>query len=173
MNHFKEFIENRFNGRISEGAHEPDSIGCALEVWSKYEGRRWTDDPTKLEMPDLRPLNDGPWSSDLARTTALVPVLVAVAPVWRDLNKREAWVRTIALETIRQILPIGLRARGLTTEARRCEAVANLVEAAKAAEAAAAAARAARAAREGAGAVLLLACQIWVDAAESMRGKSK
>ena len=151
MDRFTEFLAKEFAGVISTGQHDADSVGCALEVWSKYEGLAWTDDPAVLNMPDLRPLNDGPWSSDLARTTALAPVLVAVAPVWRDPVRREAWVRAIVLETVRQILPITLRANGLTVEADRCVAVTDLVGAAEAARAAwaaeAAAAEAARAAR--------------------------
>jgi hypothetical protein len=30
------------------------------------------------DLPDLQPLNDGPWSSDQARTEALLPVLSAL-----------------------------------------------------------------------------------------------
>ena len=171
---FRTFLAKRFTGLISKGSHDTDSIGCALEVWSQYEGRAWTDDPTRLEMPDLRPLNDGPWSSDLARTIALAPVLIAVAPIWRNPVQRVAWVRAVALETVRQILPIALRANGLVVEADRCAAVTDLAAAEAAgaaaraaAEAAGAAARAAEAAAEATRTgdnVLVRTCQVWIAA---------
>ena len=155
MDRFMTFLTEQFAGVISTGQHAADSVGCALEVWSKYEGLAWTDDPAVLNMPDLRPLNDGPWSSDLARTTALAPVLVAVAPVWRDPVRREAWVRAIALETVRQILPIALHANGLTGAANRCAAVTDLTSAA---------AGAAEASGAEADEVLKRTCHVWIAA---------
>ena len=169
-------LQTRFQNRLAKGAHQADGVGCALEFWSQVQGHTWTDDPEALQMPDLRSLNDAPWSSEEARAAALLPVLIAVAPVWRGpLARRQTFVERICLDTVREILPYTLRAAGLPEAAARCAASSTLRDAvAMAAEAAAreawAAARAARATREAwaaADTVLQLACHIWIRAARA------
>src|SRR5262245_2466956 len=102
MTTFAEYIAERF-GVLTSGSHTPDGAACALEARSQYERRAWTDAPSYLDMPDLRPLNDAPWSSDAARTAAMAPMLMAVAPVWRS-DKRQAWVKAVVLATVREII---------------------------------------------------------------------
>lgn len=141
-------------GVLKQGAHEPQSGACcALEFANHVRGRRWSDEPGAL--PDLRPLNDAPWSSDQARTEALLPVMAALWDwsVWSE-DQRVAWSRRVAVETVCQIvadlpgLPEDVRQR--CREATTCD------------EARDAAARAA-----DPDAVLRRACQTWIAAAHA------
>ena len=160
----------RFAGIISSGVHAPDGLGCALEVWSQAEGKPWTDNPTELDVPDLRPLNDAIWSSDTLRTEWMVRVMLSVIPVWRS-PSRTAFVMRLALATVREVLPPALDAVGLSSAAEVCRQASTLDAARAAARAAEAAARTARAAaRDAAGAAagdaaLIHACRIWIAAA--------
>ena len=75
MHLFEQIVRERFGGRLAWGAHEADSVACALEAAHAAMGDPWSDRPDR--WPDIRPLNDGPWSSDTARAEALVPLLIA------------------------------------------------------------------------------------------------
>lgn len=152
-------LRDRFGGIISYGTHTANGRACALELASQAQGIAWTDDPERVGYPDLRPLNDARWSSDAARTAALLPVLVALADwrVWPDARRVE-WMRAVALRTIREVLSIAARAISLGRAARRCETAGTL----------GAVRAAARAAAGDAGdAILILATRIWVEAAYS------
>jgi hypothetical protein len=140
-------LQGHFGGGLGSGSHEPNGVGCALEVASVARGIEWTDDPDLVGLPDLRPLNDGPWSSDKARAEAIAPVIVALWD-WADWpdDRRQAWAGVVAERTILEILPPMLRAAGLDAEAERCEREGS----AAAAHAAAYAAYAANAARAAA-----------------------
>jgi hypothetical protein len=120
-------LRERFGGIISHGKHPPDGAACALELVSQAKGLPWTDDPRTVGYPDLRSLNDAGWVSDAARTTALLPVLIALSG-WPDWSKsrRITCARIVALRTIREVLPIALRAIGLDGAARRCETAGTL-----------------------------------------------
>lgn len=115
-------VAERFGGLLSHGEHDPDGAACALEAASIARGRPWSDDPDDVELPDLRPLNDGPWTSDEARTEAMVPLVVALWdwPTWAG-DRHQAWLSRVASRTTREVLPIVLRAVGLDAEAERCE----------------------------------------------------
>ncbi|MGH7187179.1 MAG: hypothetical protein ACREIB_12995, partial [Pseudomonadota bacterium] len=106
---FPAFVAERFGGKLTEGAHSPDGAACLHEAWNVASGYGWDDDAHG--RPDLRGLNDVPWSSDEARTQALLPVAVALWDFerWSDDRKR-AWARRVASETIRRVLPVALRA---------------------------------------------------------------
>ena len=114
---FPEFLTRRFGGVLTHGRHTPDGVACALEAWSQYEARTWTDDPVALNMPDLRALNDACWSDDAIRALWMGRVLSAVTPVWRDPGRRPRFVAGLAIGTIRDLLPPRLRAIGLDEHA--------------------------------------------------------
>ncbi len=209
------------DGILRHGAHEEGREFCALEFESRVRGRAWSDAP--ITLPDLRPLNDARWSSDTARTAALLPVMAALWD-WTSWSteRRQAWAERVVIATVNQIISelpslpdeIRVRCRAATdiTAARAAawasaEAAARAAadaeawaaawasaDAARAAAEAAAwaaawaaadaaaraaawasawaareAAEAARAAREAAAAdsVLLIACRIWIEAAEA------
>ena len=171
-----EVIDARFGGVLRHGKHEEDGQACALEAVSVARGVKWTDAPRLVGMPDLRPINDGRWSSDEARTEALVPVLIALWdwPDWSD-ARRQAWAERIVLRTVREVLPLAMTR--WPEHAAACVAAETLQQAKAGAGAAAAAvagvaavaadaaeARAADAAAR-AESVLRLACRIWAEEA--------
>ena len=84
---------------LKRGSHKPDSREfCALEFSSIMRKKDFSDSPG--DMPDLRPLNDAPLSSDAIRTEHLLPVMAALWD-WRDWSnnkKRESspgWKKSI------------------------------------------------------------------------------
>lgn len=119
---YLDVLNTRFAGVLAHGAHAPDGVACALEVASIARGKKWSDSPAVAGLPDLRPLNDGPWPSDRERTRALVPVVVALWD-WSEWSpaRRKAFAAAVAERTIRELLPPVLRAVGLNAEARRCQ----------------------------------------------------
>jgi len=139
-------LDERFNGVIYSGTHRPDGKCCLLEFASQAKGIPWTDSPAETGYPDLRPLNDAPWSSDEVRTQAMLPLLVSLA-WWADADeaRRKRFTNAVALRTIREVLPIALRAAGLELSAVRCESAKDLAEASAAVAVAVNAADAARA----------------------------
>jgi hypothetical protein len=161
------------DGVLRSGAHPAGGREfCALEFESQVRGREWSDAP--ITLPDLRPINDGPWSSDRARTDALLPVMAALWDwsTWDD-ARRVRWASIVALETVRQIIA---ELPGLPDEVRvSCRAASDLpsaarasarvlAEAAEAARAAGAADAAARAAWAAAGAAARAARAAWAAA---------
>lgn len=75
----QEYLDTHDNGVLTFGEHgKGKGEFCALECVGQIRGVEWTDHPESVGMPDLRELNDSPdWSSDKARTVALLPVLAA------------------------------------------------------------------------------------------------
>jgi len=155
-------VRDRFGGVLSHGAHQPDGAACINEAVNAARGRPWSDDPG--EWPDLRDLNDAPWSSATARTEHLLPVGVALWdwPDWSP-ERRAGFARRTAERTGREIVPMALRAAAavhpdathraaLETAAVRCadEGTAAVKSARAAARAAADAVSAARAAARAA-----------------------
>lgn len=72
------------NGRISKGHHaEASGKACILDCISKARGVAWTDSPEKLDMPDIRALNDA-YVSDEVRSIDMVRLGVALwdYPAW-------------------------------------------------------------------------------------------
>jgi hypothetical protein len=115
---------------FKRGKHEPDGEGCVLEVASVARGIDWSDNPEAVGLPDLRLLNDGPWSSDAARTAALIPVVEALWdwPMW-DKEARAGWAERVVLRTGREVLPEALRAvAGLESHAIACAGCQSLAE---------------------------------------------
>jgi hypothetical protein len=179
LDRLQSLLAEHDDGVLRSGAHREGREFCALEFESKVRGRDWSDAPVTL--PDMRPINDGLWSSDAARTDALLPVMVALWgwSTW-TLERRIAWAQRIALETVRQIvaelpgLSDAIRtqcrdAKDLTAAEGAAEragawaaAAAAMTEAA--AEAAAGLAVSAAAAAARAGAPAAAAARVWAPA---------
>ena len=107
-------VINRYGG-LSAGSHDAKSGKCCLlEAVSVCEGREWTDSPLVLDRPDVRSLNDAAWSDDATRTEQMLRLapLLEAWPAW-SASKRAAWAQGVALRTVREILPIALRAAKL------------------------------------------------------------
>ena len=115
-------------------------------------GEPHSDRPSCVAEPDREfaiRINDAPWSSPEARAKALLPL--ALAQLGTAGSDRTAWVQRVAEGTIRQIVPIALRAAArvhpedhhraaLEAAATRCEREGTSDAAAHAAYAAATAA---------------------------------
>ena len=123
MSTIQETLDERFGGLLRHGVHGPDSEVCAIELVTAWHGLPWGDDASRAGIPDLRPLNDAPWASDQARTQALMPVLEAFLDwgEWSE-DRHCCCMEAIILRTIREVLPIALRASGLLAEANACNA---------------------------------------------------
>lgn len=89
-------------------------------------------------------LNDSNWSSPAARAKGLTALGIAQlgSASWTD-DEARSWVRAIVVRSIREVLPIALRAAKLEEQAVACEQATDLPSAHKAAKEARAAARAA------------------------------
>lgn len=125
-------------GHLSAGDHEcPGEGACILEAVSICDGVDWTDDPNALDRPDIRPLNDGPWTSDEVRTEQMMRLapLLAAWPAWGK-PRRLDYLRRVVIRTVRELLPIALRDRHLPDRAKECEHVTTLAAAEGAAAAA-------------------------------------
>ena len=123
---FETTLETRFHGVIGHGMHENGCGACLLECAHHTLGHEWSDAPNL--WPDLRPLNDGPWDTDRARTTHLVPVLRAYWDwsTWMHARQRQVMERVILL-TVQRVIA-GLP--GLTPAQRDgCRGVTSLVDA--------------------------------------------
>jgi hypothetical protein len=96
------------DGILRRGSHKPGREFCALEFESQVRGREWSDKP--ITMPDIRPLNDGKWGSNKARTEAMLPLMSALWD-WSDWskNRQQKWAEIIAIETVRQFRPLKIR----------------------------------------------------------------
>ena len=144
-------------GVLSSGGHGPDEgLYCALECVSlaRHNGRKnFTDSRELLGMPDIRPLNDAMWSSDQARTEALLPLIAALSD-WSQWSttRQHKWATIVAVETVRQIISRLTHLPDVVRKQCRQALDAGAAEAAMAAAAAAAARAAARAAEAAAGA---------------------
>jgi hypothetical protein len=113
-------LRERFGGVLSAGSHIPSNdLACAIECESIARGREKSGDPVTL--PDIRPLNDA-YPNDASRTAAMSRLVIALWdwPEWSG-ARCARYLATVTKETIRRIIPIALRARGLDAEAERCE----------------------------------------------------
>jgi hypothetical protein len=127
---YRSTLNDRF-GRLSAGQHKPGSgEASAMEAASAARGIQWTDDPSKVGLPDILPLNDGPWGSDDKRTQALVPVVEKLWDweYWPE-ERRVAWARSVAMRTVREVVADCIRAFGATEAAERCASAGTLEEA--------------------------------------------
>ena len=150
-------IDERFAGRLEQGPHTPDSLACGLEAYSQAIGEAWTDDPVRLRMWDIRPLNDIPVSQSI-RTRHIVPVIIAYqgSRDWSGARQRRVATRLVILTVNRLISHLP----GLPAEVRQqCRAADTLALAGAAAWAERAAGRAARER------VFVTACALSLEAA--------
>ena len=98
-------------GVLKAGKHAfEDHKMCALESVSlaRVEAMTrdaFTDNPAQTGMPDLRPLNDACWSSDKARTTAMLPLLAALSDYaeWSTARKQR-WITRVSVRTVNVII---------------------------------------------------------------------
>lgn len=107
----RDIVQDRFGGVVTEGPHEPGGAANILEARSVWLGIRWTDDPRKVGMPDIRPLNDANWPDDEIRTRWMLDLHDALndwAKWGRERQRRFA--QALALRTTRELLPPTLRA---------------------------------------------------------------
>ena len=155
VDQLQEALDELGAGVLLSGKHQAgERKVCALEFESQMRGRPWSDAPRTL--PDVRPLNDAQWSSDAARTAALLPVMAALWR-WADwtLHQRQQWTTQIILETVRKIVSA---LPGLPKDIQeQCHSVKELPAAAMAARAAA-------------DSPLQTACAIWIRAARQVEG---
>ena len=169
-------------GVLSRGAHRfTDGAYCALECdalaryhedGKPFDQSKFSDAPGNL--PDIRLLNDGPWSSDEARTHAMLRLMAALSDwrVWPASRKR-AFTDRVIIRTVNRIisgipyLPEDLRKRcrdaTSTVEAMRAAGVTLMDSPARLEWIVGATTSAARAGK--AEAVLLTAVDIWIEAA--------
>ena len=132
------------HGLVS-GVGQPEPGQMCVEAAVCYAmGLPHGDRPTCV-APSVRAykigLNDANWSSPQVRAKGMARV--AIAQLGSDSIDERAFVSELALQTIRQILPLALRAAGLEEHAAACESSTLLKGARAAADAAAADAAAA------------------------------
>jgi len=140
MNALENYIQNNKNIILKVGSHKDSSCEqCILELCSAVLGKKWTDNPRILGLPDLRPLNDAHWTSDKIRTEQMLRVAVAIWP-WREssVEKKISFSRKLAELTIRRVLPLVLREANMPNQALTCEQEGTGEAAASAAKAASA-----------------------------------
>lgn len=121
-------------GGVKAGSHQHRRECCILEAVSVCEGRDWTSDPIQLDRPEVRPLNDAPWPDDVVRTEQMLRLapLLEAWPGWGN-EKRVAWVKAVALRTVREVLSITLRAANINERlVVACEKAEDLVTATRA-----------------------------------------
>jgi hypothetical protein len=130
------------DGVLKQGAHQPGSRAfCALEFDAVVRGRAHSDAP--LTLPDLRPLNDALWSSDVVRTHHLLPVMAAYWEwaEWSEEKRQRVMGRVVVLTVQRVIAGLPYLSPEIVM---RCQQATTLETAGAVADAAAnAAARAA------------------------------
>jgi hypothetical protein len=98
METLREILNSRFGGVLMAGAHDQEEGRCCgLELLSVYQGVPWMDDPRALGVADIRPLDDGPWSSDALRTEAMLPMLAV-------LRAPGPWLQEVIIRTVREII---------------------------------------------------------------------
>ena len=129
-------------GVLTVGTHRPDARAfCALEFSAAVRGNPPSDAPG--DLPDLRPLNDAPWSSDRLRTAHLLPVMAAYWDwgTW-SLATQTAVVARVAVLTVNRLIAA---LPGLSDAvSAQCRSARTLLEARAAAVSAASAAEEAR-----------------------------
>ena len=157
-------------GILLSGAHPPGDQFCALEFSSQVRQKPWSDAPG--DLPDVRALNDAPWSSAETRTAALLPVMAALWD-WRDWSnaRQKAWAQKVAVLTVQCIIA---ELPGLPDAIRiQCREAVTLSEVETAAEVAARAAEAAAGAARAAGAAGAAGAAKAAGAAEAAAGAAR
>ena len=125
-------------GVLTAGAHRPDaSAFCALEFSAAVRGKPPSDAPG--DLPDLRPLNDAPWSSDLLRTAHLLPVMAAYWDwgTWSPATQTAVVARVAVLTVNRLIAALPGLSDAVSAQCRSARTLAAAADAARAAVAAA------------------------------------
>ena len=142
-------LDDLDDGVLRKGSHKPGGKFCALEFESQVRGRKWSDQP--ITLPDIRALNDGFGSDNVARTKALLPVMVALWD-WQNWSRtrKRRWINQVVMETVKQIISKVPKLPEVVRE--KCRKVKTVSDAATAANAAAGAATAGAADAAGAAA---------------------
>src|SRR6267142_5151809 len=100
----QQLLDKMDDGILRSGSHKAGGREfCALEFESQVRQRTWSDAP--ITLPDLRPINDACWSSNEARTAALLPVMSALWDwsIWPE-KKRRKWAETVTIRTVQEII---------------------------------------------------------------------
>ena len=117
-------------GVLLPGVHRPDTRQfCALEFSHAVRGHSHSDRPT--DLPDIRPLNDGPWLSNSNRTKHMLPVLAAYWDwqSWPPTRQQTVATRIVLLTISRLIAELP----GLSEQTRmQCQMATTLLKAQKA-----------------------------------------
>jgi hypothetical protein len=148
------------DGVLKQGAHQPGSREfCALEFDAVVRGRAHSDAP--LTLPDLRPLNEALWSSDVVRPHHLLPVMAAYWEwaEWSEEKRQRVMGRVVVLTVQRVIAGLPYLSPEIVM---RCQQATTLETAGAAAYAAA---RAAHAAADAAAYAAYAAADAAADAA--------
>ena len=151
VHELQQALDRLDDGVLLSGAHRSgDKAFCVLEFSAAVRQKPHSDDPG--DLPDLRQLNDGPWSSDQVRTAHLLPVMAAYWDwgTWTA-ARQLATIQRVAILTVHRLvatlpgLPDDVRAqcRAAHTLAQAESAATRAVIATSAVMAADAAARAA------------------------------
>ena len=87
----------------NEGVQDPSETKRRIIENFKKLKKMLGDSPGYL--PDLRPLNDALWSSDEARTKALLPVMAALSD-WSSwsADRQRRWADRVVIEVVKQIV---------------------------------------------------------------------
>jgi hypothetical protein len=155
------------DGVLKQGAHQPGSRAfCALEFDAVVRGRAHSDAP--LTLPDLRPLNDALWSSDVVRTHHLLPVMAAYWEwaEWSEEKRQRVMGRVVVLTVQRVIAGLPYLSPEIVM---RCQQATTLETAGAAAYAAA---RAAHAAADAAAYAAYAAADAAADAAANAAARA-
>ena len=97
----------RRGGYLARGRHDGGDTcpACARELRAALLGLPWTDDPEHSPTDAAaRAINDGPWTSDAARTEGCIPLVLL-----SEASAVPGWVARYVEATIRLIVPLGLR----------------------------------------------------------------
>ena len=120
------------------GAPSPGAR-CILSAVSWAAGEGHHDAPSCIaphRQAFLVRLNDASWSSAEARLEGMLPLAMAcLGTAGESDSDRQAWVEHVAIQTVRQVLPLALRAVGQAAQAEACESASTLAAANAAANA--------------------------------------
>ena len=159
----------RYGDVLTAGSHPDQRACCINEARAVCLGLEWTDNPTMVGLPDIRPLNDGPWSSDAARTAAMIRLATAYDQwaTWPPAQQR-AVITAVVIGTVQHVISalpsLSDQVRAHCREAQTLKAAEAAAMAAEAAAWSAAACAAREAAMDAAMAVAMAAARAAGDA---------
>ncbi|MDR7574202.1 MAG: hypothetical protein QN194_14920 [Armatimonadota bacterium] len=129
-NEFNRYIRLTY-GVLSPGWHaEGEGAACVVEAAAAWRGLGWGDDPDRLRIPNIRPLNDA-FRDDRGRTETMSRLYALLEDWgWWSKSRRMRFARGVVSRTVREVLPAALRAAKLDSLASRLGRDVSLAEAA-------------------------------------------